>query len=298
MINLKIDCNEAVGYFGTEGCQEPDGELVLPILTSPSLKLDIENDSFDKATLNKLIKEGRVTVLPEGTFTSSAEEDVFSAIGNSGIQKFVRTGLFGGSFAFSDGGVCFSNALSTLRRRKWGIMFVYSDGRVLAGRTSDNYLVPFKTSFVAKGTTTYNDGSTHTQYTMAFQLNKAGNNLWNSNRVAFNPDDFDALELSGINLTSLEANNITATGLDLAVNIDCDGTTFVPNIDANIVVTNAVTGNVVAATITLTGEKYIVTGLTSGTAYTIDLKDGTFDNVQDTDTGIWYAAKTITVTTA
>ena len=71
-----------------------------------------------------------------------------------------------------------------------------------------------------------------------------------------------------------------------------------PNIDANIVVTNAVTGNVVAATITLTGEKYIVTGLTSGTAYTIDLKDGTFDNVQDTDTGIWYAAKTITVTTA
>lgn len=298
MINFKIDCNEAVGYFGTEGCQEPDGELVKVLLAPQSLKLDIENDTFDKHTIDTLIKENKTTVLPEATFTSNAEEDVFSSIGNSGIQKFVRTGLFAGSFAFSEGGVCFSNALATLRRKKWGLIFVYADGRVVMGKTQDGYLVPFKASFVAKGTTTYNDGSTHTQYTMVFQLNKAGNNLWNESRVAFYPEGFDILELEGINLTSLETSNITATGFDLAVNIDCDGTTYVPNVDDNIVITEVATGNVAAINVNYTNEKYIVSGLSASTDYTVDLKDGTSQNVQDEDTGIWYASKTTTVTTA
>lgn len=294
-INLKKICDESVANFGTKGCQTTIGELVKPILVSPTLKLDVLTDDLDQAAVDSLICNGLIKVLPEGTFTPNAEENVRAAQGNSGVQKPVRDGLFAGSFSFCDGGTCFSNALSTLKNKKWALWFIDADGKLYTNNVN-GMISPFKASYVDKGTTAFNDGSTFTQYTMDFQFSKAGNKAWNTS-LEIIETDVDWLELDGVNDVTLEVSVVAGDVVIDAV-LGCDGSTKVPNQETNFAVTDVATGTVTnpTATYDASGEVYTIAGLASAN-YTVDLRNVADScNVTKDAEGCYYASSTASFT--
>ena len=294
-IDIKFSCVEDIGRFGLKGCQKALGSLARPILFQKGIKLNLLTDTLDQAKIDELIQTDKMKVLPKGTFTSAAEEDVFETQGNSGEQSFVRAGLFGGDFTFTKGGTCLSNALATLRNGNWDMFLVGSNGDVAMEVTNDGYIKGFSTSHVSKGTTVYNDGSTSTKYSAKFQLDVQGSKAFNTAIKVFTPE-VDFLGLDGVNDSTIEFISATATEVKVKVNVSCDGTTEVPNLEAKFFLTKVADGSTSTPAATYdAGTKIYTIPLTAAGAYKLDIKDGTKQVVKDVE-GYYYAAKEITFT--
>ena len=295
-IDFTKSCDESGSNYGIKGCQSEIAELIKPFKVDPSLSLDTATSDLDQAALDVLICEGKVEALPEGVFTSNAEENVRATQGNAGILRPVRDGLFAGNFSFIEGATCLGNKLANLKNKKWGLWFADANGKLIVNRTSDGFVKPFFTSFVDKGTTQYNDGSNVTQYSLDFQLSKAGNRAWNENVDVYDGGiDWD--QVQGVNDTNL---TVTVDGSDISLTaiLGRDGSTQVANQENNFRVidtaTNAPTNPVF--TYDATSGAYATTGLSAG-SYTIEFYDtvNSCSIVKDSE-GCYYASNTATFT--
>ena len=281
--------------LGGEKC--PEGKLVGIYSFKAETKL---SDSFNKADLDVLVKEGKAlgTLIPFNIESSNAEATYAEATTKERIKTSI--GRVGYKFKFNEG-VCFDNEIQKLDGSKWDVVFVMDNERVIARRNTDGTFSGFNASFFTelKGIRVTDEV---VGVSIMMDLTAKGNTQWaGRNKVMLEATDFNFLELNpmaGVSIQMQEplvaGSTIVATVSHLCSANPIEGIGTVSNF--NLIVNGS---GVALTAVTVDGTKYTFTNgtaLVAGDEVAIETNDGTSKVI--TIDGNYYIGNSQTVTVA
>lgn len=238
------------------------------------------------------------TQAPIATVTNSAESDILVTL-DSGLQVFLRYGMYNRNYETTSGGFCYAKALQGFNRSGYSILELDSDGQMLARKNADGTYSGFQTTFMYAPSPKMADLKT-TPYMNRFMLSYTPTEIVN-NGIIFTGAGSLLSMMGLVDSVISKGGEGSTTILPIKVNTECAGADLIamfPQLAAvgNFIVTDKATGVVqtltaapiVAGVIDLTGtfttgHTYHVVGAAptvwSALTPTVEGYDGSSDGV-------------------
>jgi hypothetical protein len=297
MLNLTVNCNEAIRGTGVNGCQKAVEYVSRFILIQSGYKFLINNDTFDDATINELIQKGIMLVMPRqvNLEVTGGTEPIYEEY-QAGAKSFVRYVPYEFKITY-DGFICLGNSLQSRSAKKWDVLWVDDSGHLVGEVTSDGYFKGFGTTLTIFEGRTFNDGKVASKNMFRIQLSNSGTTAVNSYIDYVTSEEVDFKNLNGIDevVITNTSGNTTATNLKIKVTYSCDGSTAITGLTSKFRVLDSTGAVVSGVTFTYVSDGvYSVAGLTAGD-YRINLYDTALDSNVVILADSFYKSNTLTI---
>lgn len=302
-LNL-YDCSSAIKGTGVRGCTTDMDRPRATWLLESGTTFNPATQTFNQALIDQLVQDEKLIILPSHVeFANNTSETVYEDY-QTGESSFVRYSPVDFLLTYQKG-VCFSNSLFGLKSKAWDVLFVDFDSdqvsRIWGEETTTGLFRGFETNLVNLDSVVISDGSVATKTALRIQLSQKGTSGYIARRSFLTSDaNISFSDISGVNDLTLNANDLSSSGVKIQVAEGCGKSQIVTSLDnVNFWRVLDSSGNAVALTsVTFANNEYTLTsaGFSAASSYDFEVYDSVSSKEIAIVEGVYYKSDKINLT--